>query len=375
MTPPPPLRITNSTVLKPVSVRQPVIVPAPAEKAALAAGQGAPPVEPTVDPDLAAATLVQTGGTEPAAKDASFAKDAPAAKDASFAKDAPAAKDPPELPAPAALASGPAGAPSATRMVNSKRITLNYELKDVGASGIGGVEMWCTQDTRTWKKGEVVAQTNHSFTVEVKDEGLYGFTLLARNGSGAGKEAPQPGDQPQVWVSVDVTKPVVQITSLELTHGGKAPSVMIRWSAKDKNIGRGRSTCRSPRRRTAPGRPSPPAWRTTASTNGSRPAPCRTTFTSAWKRRTCTATSVRPRLPTRCGSTPPARPPRRRQPKRRPPGWSGRPASRCRRRRRWTPRDPAPPSWPSSRPATEIGTVPLWRAGRRQPAGAAAPAG
>ena len=77
------------------------------------------------------------------------------------------------------------------RMVNSKRVTLNFELKDVGASGVSGVELWVTQagqDANAWKKGEIVAQTNHSFTVEVKEEGLYGFTLLARNGSGVGKE-------------------------------------------------------------------------------------------------------------------------------------------------------------------------------------------
>ena len=133
-------------------------------------------------------------------------------------------------------ASDPA-APS-IRMVNSKRVTLNFELKDVGASGVSGVELWCTQDAHTWKKGEIEAQTNHSFTVEVKEEGLYGFTLLARNGSGVGKEdAPAPGEQPQVWVMVDVTKPTVQISSVEITHAGKEPTVEIHWTAKDKNLG------------------------------------------------------------------------------------------------------------------------------------------
>ena len=89
-----------------------------------------------------------------------------------------------------------------------------------------------------WKKGEIVAQTNHSFTVEVKEEGLYGFTLLARNGSGVGKEdAPAADEQPQVWVMVDVTKPTVQISSVEITRTGKAPTVEVHWSAKDKNLG------------------------------------------------------------------------------------------------------------------------------------------
>ena len=125
----------------------------------------------------------------------------------------------------------------AIRLVNTKRVTLNYELKDVGASGVSEVELWCTQDAHTWKRGEIVAQTNHSFSVEVKEEGLHGFTLLARNGSGTGKDSPALGEPPQVWVMVDYTKPTVQITSVEVAHGVKAPTVQVRWTARDKNLG------------------------------------------------------------------------------------------------------------------------------------------
>ncbi|HVS34628.1 MAG TPA: hypothetical protein VMS17_03535 [Gemmataceae bacterium] len=128
----------------------------------------------------------------------------------------------------------------AIRMVNSKRITLNYELKDVGSSGVSGVELWVTQasqEAHVWKRGEIVAQSSHSFTVEVKDEGLYGFTLLARNGSGVGKDAPAAGEPPQVWVMVDVTKPAVQISSVEINRSTKEPTVEIHWTAKDKNLG------------------------------------------------------------------------------------------------------------------------------------------
>ena len=197
----------TTTVLKPTAVRNPAPAPGPTSS----------PTPPAVDPDLVAATLVQApGNTEPAAHEV------------------PAAPKPagPNTDGEATAKALPPGA----RMVNCKRIVLNYELKDVGASGVGGVELWCTQDAHTWQRGEIIAQSNHSFTVEVKDEGLYGFSLLARNGSGAGLEPPKAGDQPQVWVSVDVTKPVVQITALELTHAGKAPGLTIRWTARDKNL-------------------------------------------------------------------------------------------------------------------------------------------
>ena len=196
--------------------------PAPALKPAVTK---LPPPDPTpgssevvVDSQLVNATMVVAPGDK---------------TDIETLKTAPAGRSNLEVDQ---AASDPA-APS-IRMVNSKRVTLNFELKDVGASGVSGVELWCTQDAHTWKKGEIEAQTNHSFTVEVKEEGLYGFTLLARNGSGVGKEdAPASGEQPQVWVMVDVTKPTVQISSVEITHAGKEPTVEIHWTAKDKNLG------------------------------------------------------------------------------------------------------------------------------------------
>ena len=44
-------------------------------------------------------------------------------------------------------------------------------------------------------------------SLQVSEEGLYGFTLVAHNGVGGGKEPPHAGDLPQIWVLVDQTKP------------------------------------------------------------------------------------------------------------------------------------------------------------------------
>jgi hypothetical protein len=199
----------TTTAQKPASLHKTVVAaPQPAAPA-----QGSADV--VVDSQLAAATMV----TVPADKTSTDTVKAPSHSN-------PDADSPPSDPASPAI-----------RMVNSKRVTLNYELKDVGASGVSGVELWCTHDTKSWTKGEIVAQTSHSFTVEVKEEGLYGFTLLARNGAGIGKDAPAPGEQPQVWVTVDVTKPTVQICSVEIDRAAKTPTVEIHWVAKDKNLG------------------------------------------------------------------------------------------------------------------------------------------
>jgi hypothetical protein len=124
------------------------------------------------------------------------------------------------------------------RLVNTKRITLNFEIADVGSSGVSAVDLWYTQDGREWKKHE--APTNaKAYVVEVDDEGMYGFTLVARSGIGLGKEPPAAGDQPQVWVIVDLTKPDLQLTEVTPLSKGKMQEVSIKWSASDKNLGRG----------------------------------------------------------------------------------------------------------------------------------------
>src|SRR5262249_38280815 len=123
------------------------------------------------------------------------------------------------------------------RMVNSKRISLNYEIKDVGPSGVSTVDLWYTQDGAKWEKYETANQPRPPFVVDVKDEGLYGFTLVACNGVGLGKRPPRSGDQPQIWVEVDTTKPVVKLLDTQISAGRDAQLLTVRWKASDNNLG------------------------------------------------------------------------------------------------------------------------------------------
>jgi hypothetical protein len=123
------------------------------------------------------------------------------------------------------------------RLVNKTRITLNYEVKEVGPSGLAGVDLWYTRDTKTWHKHEAGADAPSPYVIEVQEEGLYGFTLLARNGVGLGKEPPRSGDLPQVWVEVDLTKPIVQLNDVQVRVNDKSPILHLAWKAGDKNLG------------------------------------------------------------------------------------------------------------------------------------------
>lgn len=123
------------------------------------------------------------------------------------------------------------------RLVNTKRITLNFEVTGLGASGLSAVELWFTQDGKEWKKHDAPPKAK-AYVVEVEHEGMYGFTLLARSGTGLAKEPPQPGDAPQVWVIVDLTSPEIQLTDVKPSLQANQQHVAIKWRANDKNMGR-----------------------------------------------------------------------------------------------------------------------------------------
>src|SRR5262249_18265361 len=117
----------------------------------------------------------------------------------------------------------------ALRLVNSRRFTLGFELRDLAS---GGLELWTTPDTRTWRKHDAAQLKPGACVGEVAGEGTSGFTLVAR-----GPARPQPGDSPQVWVTVDTTKPTVQLHGVELSLTTRPQGLVIRWSAYDENLG------------------------------------------------------------------------------------------------------------------------------------------
>jgi hypothetical protein len=122
---------------------------------------------------------------------------------------------------------------SEIRLVNSKRISLNYEIKNGGPAP--EIDLWCTRDGRTWNKLQTLDQGKPPCVAELDEEDLYGFTLVVRNGTGQGKQ-PQEGDRPQVWVEVDITKPIIRLMGLEVNRSTEGRSLTILWKAFDKNL-------------------------------------------------------------------------------------------------------------------------------------------
>ncbi len=135
---------------------------------------------------------------------------------------------------PAEPGSGGANRPP-IRLVNSNRISINYKVEDVGPSK-ATLELWWTKNQgRTWEKCQDNLGTQGPVVVSAQ-EGLYGFTLVARSGVNLGDRPPQAGDPPQIWVEVDLTPPKVQLSPPEVGRGLDANKMALRWAATDKNL-------------------------------------------------------------------------------------------------------------------------------------------
>jgi hypothetical protein len=122
-------------------------------------------------------------------------------------------------------------------MINSRIFELEYDIQAVGPSGIKQVELWGTRDAgRTWKRFAVDQSKRSPMVVTVSEEGTYGFRIVVQSGAGLSGKPPQSGDQPEIWIGVDLTKPVVRITSAEQGSGDQSGNLLIAWEASDNNL-------------------------------------------------------------------------------------------------------------------------------------------
>jgi hypothetical protein len=129
------------------------------------------------------------------------------------------------------------------RMVNSKRFSLSYDVKETGPSGVSTVDLWYTQDGNNWQKYRTQKCTEnpeqrppYTIEVDVREEGLYGFTMIVHSGVGLSDRPPQVGDRPQIWVEVDTTKPDVRLNQIVVGRGLDKGKLTVTWTARDKNM-------------------------------------------------------------------------------------------------------------------------------------------
>jgi hypothetical protein len=123
------------------------------------------------------------------------------------------------------------------RRVNARRFALEYELEDVGPSGVSRVELWGTRDGgQTWRRVAQDDDVESPIQVTVEGEGRYGFLILAESGGGMPAAPPHPGHRPELWVEVDMHRPFAELTSVERGSGNQSDHLVLRWQADDDNL-------------------------------------------------------------------------------------------------------------------------------------------
>jgi hypothetical protein len=123
------------------------------------------------------------------------------------------------------------------QMTKSRRFNLDYDVAGIGSAGVARVELWITEnDGHSWRPFGVDPDLQSPFLVEVDREGTYGFRLLIHNQQGDSARPPQPGDRPDLWISVDSTPPQARLLKAEATASATGPSIRLTWQANDDNL-------------------------------------------------------------------------------------------------------------------------------------------
>jgi hypothetical protein len=123
------------------------------------------------------------------------------------------------------------------KRVGSRTFALEYDLSDFGR-GVASIELWGTRDGgQSWRMFAKDDDNRSPMVATVDGEGRYGFRIVVQS---VGKVAKPPasGDEPELWVDVDLQRPTIELTSIERGEGNAADQLILRWRANDNNLER-----------------------------------------------------------------------------------------------------------------------------------------
>lgn len=122
-------------------------------------------------------------------------------------------------------------------MVRSRSFELNYDLPQAALRS-RRVEVWGTANSgETWQRYTVDADGQSPAAVTVPAEGLYGFKLVVQNDQGLVEFPPARGDEPDVWIQVDLTRPNCRLIRAEQGRAPRDNELTIEWEASDDHLG------------------------------------------------------------------------------------------------------------------------------------------
>ncbi len=126
--------------------------------------------------------------------------------------------------------------PVAAKRVGSRTFALEYDLEQAWHGGTAKVELWGTRDGgQTWRRYASDDDNRSPLVVTVDEEGMYGFRIVVDSGADD-TATPKPGETPELWVDVDMRRPIVELTAIERGEGNLADHLILRWRADDGDL-------------------------------------------------------------------------------------------------------------------------------------------
>lgn len=114
--------------------------------------------------------------------------------------------------------------------------SLDYEFDSLGSRGIKKIELWGTRDAgQTWDYWGEDPDSAPPFDVVTQGQGLYGFRIVAVDSHNLTSPTPQPGDEPEIYILVDKTAPIVKLVSASYGEGAEAGALVIEYTYSDAN--------------------------------------------------------------------------------------------------------------------------------------------
>lgn len=122
---------------------------------------------------------------------------------------------------------------SEPQILNSTIFDVDYEVRDIGPSGVSSVELFVTEDGgQQWFRYGNDADLKSPVQVDTRGEGTFGFAVRVRNGLGFADPPPQPGQAPEIVVTVDTTAPAIEFAQPALRADGLG-TIQLIWRVAD----------------------------------------------------------------------------------------------------------------------------------------------
>jgi hypothetical protein len=130
---------------------------------------------------------------------------------------------------------GTPAVPVQSQLLSNRVFDLSYQVDDVGPSGVSVVELFVTEDGgQQWFRYGDDSDLKSPFQVDVQGEGTFGFAVRVHNGLGFADPPPQPGDSPDIVITVDQTAPQIQFQQ-PVVHADGSGTLSMHWQVSEYN--------------------------------------------------------------------------------------------------------------------------------------------